>query len=421
MDEYNKDYDNELEDIEEPKEEVIEGEIVEVEDVKEPQEPHHHGPDGHRPPPHHKGPKHPRFMRFFPMIIIIMVVISLGTNVYLYTLITQITADSDLDSSLDTEVVSLSIEDDYTEMIAEVSNAVVGVAVYSDGQMTGSGSGVVYDTDGNDVYIITNHHVIEGAESIQIVFADTSTVEATLIGSDEYSDIAVMKVTVDFEVSVIEIGDSDTINTGETVFAIGSPLGIEYAGTVTKGIISATDRTVSVDLTDDGVDDWDMNVIQTDAAINPGNSGGAFVNAAGQLIGITSMKFSDTSVEGMGFCLPINDVMEVVAELLENGEVIRPVLGISGVSLDGFTGYELSYYRIDTDLSQGIYVVSVIEDGAAKNTGMEAGDIIVEFDGVQITTYKSFITALYNRSPGDTVEVVINRDGQEYELSITLE
>ncbi len=169
--------------------------------------------------------------------------------------------------------------------------------------------------------------------------------------------------------TAIKCGDSSKLETGETVLAIGSPLGIEYAGTVTQGIVSGIDRTVSVDLNDDGQEDWDMNVIQTDAAINPGNSGGALVNAAGELVGITSMKLADTSVEGMGFALPINDVITSVEQIISNGKVTRPLIGISGFSLSGYSSYQLRYYRIDTDLTDGIYVSRVTSGGPASKAG----------------------------------------------------
>lgn len=269
-------------------------------------------------------------------------------------------------------------------------------------------------------YIITNAHVVSGATDVQVVFSNKESVNATIVGSDTYSDIAVLKLTADFDMTAIKCGDSSLLDQGETVLAIGSPLGIEYAGTVTQGIVSGIDRTVSVDLNDDGQEDWDMNVIQTDAAINPGNSGGALVNMAGELVGITSMKLSNTSVEGMGFALPINDVITSVEQIIENGKVTRPQIGISGVSLSGYSSYQLRYYRINTDLTDGIYVSRVTSGGAASKAGIQEGDIIVKFDGKEVTTYKSFLTELYSKEPGDKVSVVVNRNGTEKTIEVTL-
>ena len=168
------------------------------------------------------------------------------------------------------------------------------------------------------------------------------------------------------------------------------------------------------------IDGFDGEYIQTDAAINPGNSGGALVNMAGELVGITSMKLSNTSVEGMGFALPINDVITSVEQIIENGKVTRPQIGISGVSLSGYSSYQLRYYRINTDLTDGIYVSRVTSGGAASKAGIQEGDIIVKFDGKEVTTYKSFLTELYSKEPGDKVSVVVNRNGTEKTIEVTL-
>ena len=202
--------------------------------------------------------------------------------------------------------------------------------------------------------------------------------------------------------------------------AIGSPLGIEYAGTVTQGIVSATERTISVDLNDDNYADWDMSVIQTDAAINPGNSGGAFVNAVGELVGITSSKYASTEVEGTGFAIPVNDVVSMIEEIKVNGKVTRPTLGISGVSLDAYSSYELYMYRIQTNVNKGIYISRVQSNSAASDAGLQSGDIITHFDGEEIESYKDFLTMLYSKNPGDKVTLTINRNGNESKVNVTL-
>ena len=337
----------------------------------------------------------------FKIVITLLVVASLGMNVFLFT---KVNKSSSSGSS--------------SNKNATVEN--VNYDVKSSRTASGSGSGVVYRVDGKTAYIITNAHVVSGATDVQVVFSNKESVNATIVGSDTYSDIAVLKLTADFDMTAIKCGDSSLLDQGETVLAIGSPLGIEYAGTVTQGIVSGIDRTVSVDLNDDGQEDWDMNVIQTDAAINPGNSGGALVNMAGELVGITSMKLSNTSVEGMGFALPINDVITSVEQIIENGKVTRPQIGISGVSLSGYSSYQLRYYRINTDLTDGIYVSRVTSGGAASKAGIQEGDIIVKFDGKEVTTYKSFLTELYSKEPGDKVSVVVNRNGTEKTIEVTL-
>ncbi|CCZ31707.1 putative uncharacterized protein [Coprobacillus sp. CAG:183] len=357
----------------------------------------------------------------FKIVITLLVVASLGMNVFLFTKVNKSSSSgSSSNKNATVENVNYDVKSSTTDVIEKVNSSVVGVLVYANGTASGSGSGVVYRVDGKTAYIITNAHVVSGATDVQVVFSNKESVNATIVGSDTYSDIAVLKLTADFDMTAIKCGDSSLLDQGETVLAIGSPLGIEYAGTVTQGIVSGIDRTVSVDLNDDGQEDWDMNVIQTDAAINPGNSGGALVNMAGELVGITSMKLSNTSVEGMGFALPINDVITSVEQIIENGKVTRPQIGISGVSLSGYSSYQLRYYRINTDLTDGIYVSRVTSGGAASKVGIQEGDIIVKFDGKEVTTYKSFLTELYSKEPGDKVSVVVNRNGTEKTIEVTL-
>ena len=357
----------------------------------------------------------------FKIVITLLVVASLGMNVFLFTKVNKSSSSgSSSNKNATVENVNYDVKSSTTDVIEKVNSSVVGVLVYANGTASGSGSGVVYRVDGKTAYIITNAHVVSGATDVQVVFSNKESVNATIVGSDTYSDIAVLKLTADFDMTAIKCGDSSLLDQGETVLAIGSPLGIEYAGTVTQGIVSGIDRTVSVDLNDDGQEDWDMNVIQTDAAINPGNSGGALVNMAGELVGITSMKLSNTSVEGMGFALPINDVITSVEQIIENGKVTRPQIGISGVSLSGYSSYQLRYYRINTDLTDGIYVSRVTSGGAASKAGIQEGDIIVKFDGKEVTTYKSFLTELYSKEPGDKDSVVVNRNGTEKTIEVTL-
>ena len=357
----------------------------------------------------------------FKIVITLLVVASLGMNVFLFTKVNKSSSSgSSSNKNATVENVNYDVKSSTTDVIEKVNSSVVGVLVYANGTASGSGSGVVYRVDVKTAYIITNAHVVSGATDVQVVFSNKESVNATIVGSDTYSDIAVLKLTADFDMTAIKCGDSSLLDQGETVLAIGSPLGIEYAGTVTQGIVSGIDRTVSVDLNDDGQEDWDMNVIQTDAAINPGNSGGALVNMAGELVGITSMKLSNTSVEGMGFALPINDVITSVEQIIENGKVTRPQIGISGVSLSGYSSYQLRYYRINTDLTDGIYVSRVTSGGAASKAGIQEGDIIVKFDGKEVTTYKSFLTELYSKEPGDKVSVVVNRNGTEKTIEVTL-
>lgn len=372
------------------------------------------------------------------VIVIIAIIASFAMNGYiLFNIVTGSNASTVVsDRNAVVKEVDYDVKSDTTEVVNKVSDSIVGVVVYqnsttssifgtptenSSEQASGSGSGVVYEKTGNYTYIITNHHVIDGASKVQVVFSNNEYVDAEVVGSDEYSDVAILRCQPDFDVTVIDIGDSSLLDKGETVLAIGSPLGIEYSGTVTQGIVSGTERTVSVDLDNDGVDDWDMNVIQTDAAINPGNSGGALVNMQGELVGITNMKFADETVEGMGFAIPINDVISVAKQIRTNGKVSYPVIGISGVSLSDYSSYQLQRYGVNVSVDTGIYVVKTTSDGPAQKAGIEAGDVIVKLGDQEITTYKSFLTALYAHQPGDKVSLTINRNGTEKVIDVTLE
>ncbi|MCD7894002.1 MAG: trypsin-like peptidase domain-containing protein [Erysipelotrichaceae bacterium] len=367
-------------------------------------------------------PKKKFHFSLFKIVVIVLLVISLACNgVLMYMVFFNNSSTSTSSSSTATvNEVNYDVSSDLTEIVAKAQESTVGVLTYENDTSSGSGSGVIYKVDGSTVYVITNHHVIEDASKIEVVYFNGEYITAELVGSDEYGDIAVLKMTVDFDVTAFDIGDSSLLDAGETVLAIGSPLGIEYAGTVTQGIVSSPLRTISVDLNDDGSYDWDMNVIQTDAAINPGNSGGALINAAGELVGITSMKYSSEDVEGMGFALPINDVVELADEIMETGKVSRPVLGISGISLSDYSSYELYMYRITTDVSQGIYIASVQSGSAAETAGLQTGDVITAFDGTEITSYKDFLTMLYAKDSGDSITLTINRDGNSMSVNVTL-
>lgn len=358
--------------------------------------------------------------KFFKIVVCVLLVVSLASNGFLmYKFFNNQTGGSSSQNAT-VKNINYDVKTNLTEVIEKAKEMTVGIAVYQNSKLAGSGSGVLYKLDGKTVYVITNHHVIDGSESIEVIFSNSKSVKAELVGSDQYGDIAVLKMSIDFDVEVFKTGDSELLDAGEPVLAVGSPLGIEYAGTVTQGIVSATKRAVSVDLNNDGKEDWDMNVIQTDAAINPGNSGGALVNAAGELVGITSMKFASEEVEGMGFALPINDAVKLVEEIMSTGKVTRPSLGISGLSLDGYSSYELYMYRIQTNLNKGIYVADVQSGSSASKAGIKIGDVITKFDGVDIESYKDFLTKLYAKKPGDTIKLTINRSGSTTSVNVTL-
>ena len=283
---------------------------------------------------------------------------------------------------------------------------------------SGTGSGFVYKKDDLYGYIITNHHVVDGASKIYVTNSAGIKSEAKLLGSDEYSDIAVLSVEVSNVLTICELGDSTLVKIGDTIFTVGSPLGSKYQGTVTKGIISGKDRQVSVSLTNG---DFVMDVIQIDAAINPGNSGGPLVNINGQVIGVNSLKLVKDEIEGMGFAIPIELAISS-AQKLEKGEKIeRPQLGIQMLDISD-NNYLLSRYqiKIDSNITFGIVVIAVENNKPAFNAGLQKGDIIISINGENIIDSAHFKYKLYKFSVGDSIVVKYIRNGKTYETTINL-
>lgn len=286
----------------------------------------------------------------------------------------------------------------------------------------GTGSGVIYKAENGDAYVVTNNHVVEGSDGINVQFADGSVSEAELVGADVWTDLAVLRIPDDNVTTVAEFGDSDALTVGETAIAIGSPLGTDYAATVTAGIISAKDRSVAVDINADSVPDWETQVLQTDAAINPGNSGGALVNIAGQVIGINSMKIASEGVEGIGFAIPSNDVMQIAEQLETNGEVIRPYLGISLLDLAYVSEEQQSQVlNLPEDVEGGIVVADVQPRSPADRGGLEANDVIVSFGGQPVNNNVELRQQIYSTEIGQDVEVEFYRDGELQSTTLTMQ
>ena len=269
----------------------------------------------------------------------------------------------------------------------------------------GVGSGVIFRADG---YIVTNNHVIEGAKELIVSLADGRTLKGKLIGADSVTDLAVVKVDAK-DLPVAAFGDSDQIVVGEPAIAIGNPMGLEFQGSVTSGVISALNRTLDIS-------DRRVKLLQTDAAISPGNSGGALVNADGQVIGINSAKVAASGVEGMGFAIPINTVRTVVEEIMDKGYVARPYLGVSV-----FDPNTAARYGYQLNIDKGVFIFKVTLDGPAGKAGIQRGDIILKIDGAEVNTVSELRAKVGEHAIGDTVNVTIDRNGHERDLSVTLE
>ncbi|MGT2667455.1 S1C family serine protease [Streptococcus rifensis] len=356
------------------------------------------------------------------------------------------TTTSSTSSNTSTSKTTYNNTTSVSEAVTKVQDAVVSVLNYqtsssvnsdnpysifgnntSSGELalTGEGSGVIYKKEGDVAYLVTNTHVVTGAEEIEIKLADGNTVEGTLVGSDTYSDISVIKIDAAAVTTVAEFGDSDSVNVGEVAIAIGSPLGAAYANSVTQGIISSLSRTVTSKAEDGQT--ISTNAIQTDAAINPGNSGGPLINIQGQVIGITSSKItsssaslsSSVSVEGMGFAIPSNDAVAIINQLEKNGTVERPALGIQMTNLSRLSATDLSRINVPKDLTAGIVVISV-QSGLSADGNLEKYDIITKIDDKAIESSSDLQSALYSKNIGDTVTVTFYRDGKEQTADIQL-
>ena len=323
---------------------------------------------------------------------------------------------------------------DIADMVEQASPAIVGVVNIQQQQQSGQGfyypfeqqgqeesvesgigSGVIFKVEGNTAYVVTNNHVIEGSDQIEIAFSSGEKTSAELVGTDALTDLAVLKMDAGYVEAVLEFGDSSVVRAGEEVIAIGNPLGLEYAGSVTQGIVSAVDRTVSVE-TSAGA--WDLTTIQTDAAINPGNSGGALMNAQGQVIGINSLKISDDDVEGIGFAIPSNDAVPIINEIMETGQVNRPYLGVGLASLEEIPQYYLQ--SLPEEVEGGVVITSVQEGSAASNAGLQVQDVIVAVNGTEVGNSTDFRKNLYNLKPGDTAELTVFSSGKEKTVKVTL-
>ena len=330
-------------------------------------------------------------------------------------------------------------ENSTTQAVNKIKDAVVSVITYSankqssvfgteesnsdtdNQQIASEGSGVIYKKNENDAYIVTNTHVINGASKVDIRLADGTKVPGEIIGSDTFSDIAVVKISSEKVTPVAEFGDSSQLNVGETAIAIGSPLGSEYANTVTQGIISSLNRNVSLKSEDGQA--ISTKAIQTDTAINPGNSGGPLVNIQGQVIGITSSKIASnggTSVEGLGFAIPSNDVQNIIKQLESDGKVTRPALGIQMVNLSNVGANDLRKLNIPSGLTSGVVVRSV-QSNMPANGHLQKYDVITKVDEKEITSSTDLQHALYNHAIGDTIKITYYRNGKEETTSIKLD
>ena len=373
------------------------------------------------------------------LLLIILISFSSGLLGSLTILKLNQKPDTEVQNNQTITQTSVKNENSTTKAVEKVKDAVVSVITYSANsqnslfgsgesdtdtnteQVSSEGSGVIYKKEGEFAYLVTNTHVINGASKVDIRLADGTKVPGDIVGSDTFSDIAVVKISSEKVTTVAEFGDSSQLTVGETAIAIGSPLGSEYANTVTQGIVSSLNRNVSLKSEDGQA--ISTNAIQTDTAINPGNSGGPLINIQGEVIGITSSKIASnggTSVEGLGFAIPANDVKNIIKQLEKDGKVTRPALGIHMVNLTNLSTTDLQKLKLPDNVTSGVAVRSVQKNMPA-NGHLQQYDVITKIDDTKISSTTELQNALYSHSIGDEMTVTYYRNGKEETTKIKLD
>lgn len=307
-----------------------------------------------------------------------------------------------------------------SQSVNKIYDAVVLIESYKGTQVVSTGTGFVYKKDDKVGYIITNEHVISNASKIMVTFYNGTEVEATLLGGDIFADIAVISVDVKHVVKVAEIGSSETVLLGETVFTVGTPIANEYMGTVTRGIISGKNRMVSVSV-GGGSDDWIMKVLQTDAAINPGNSGGPLVNINGEVIGVNSLKFVKQEIEGMGFAIPIETAMVHIEKLEKGIKIQRPLLGVQFIDVNNTWELYRAGITLDENIKYGAVIAAVINDTPAVAGGFKKGDVILKIGDTQLKNQAYLRYCLYKYNIGDTIKITYQRGKEIKTANIKLD
>lgn len=306
-----------------------------------------------------------------------------------------------------------------TKVVKDNIKSVVRITYYQ-AESASVSTGAILSSESGNVYVVTNHHSLSGVNRVSVTFNSGEEVDAVVVGSDSLTDLSLIKVTVGFRAEPFSIGDSSLVNIGTNALSIGSPLGYEFTGSASLGIITAINRVIEADLNNDGDADWESLVFQTDASINQNNSGGPLINLAGELIGITTMKFNDKVVGG-GVVIPINEVMLIVDQLKVNAKVTRPLLGISAIDIDPLTQAQKSNYGVQLDLDNGIMITVVHEGSPAFSAGLKAADVITQIDGVPVNTMNQFRKLIYEKKAGDQLEILVVRGTGTTTLTVILE
>ncbi len=357
-----------------------------------------------------------------PALTILVIALSLISGCLgAYMMLNSFSSNVTTNNGITTSTTKLNEPNSISNAVSKVYDSVVVVEVYNNKQLVSTGTGFVYKKENGKAYLMTNNHVISGGKEIKVLFTDETEQDATIVGSDTFSDIAVLSIKDSDKIVAATMGDNSKSKVGDTVFTVGSPEGSDYAGTVTKGILSAQNRLVEVALSNSQTSDYFMQVLQTDAAINPGNSGGPICNSNGEVIGITNMKLVDDTVEGMGFAIPIEEALKVTEILEKEGKVSRPYIGISMLDLSNSFYLWQAGILVPENVTSGIAVYKVENNSPAQKAGLQKGDIITKISGKKTGSLAEFRYELYKHSPNEEVEITYIRNGEEKTTKVTLE
>lgn len=343
-------------------------------------------------------------------------------------------AESQVQNTSDSAIKPVSVQQtsaksnsSIADTVERLSKTIVGIENYqqqqdrsiygtpnsSESVKSGTGSGVIFQKNNDTAYIVTNNHVVEGSSKLEVSLYNGEKVSAEIVGTDALTDLAVLKIDAKHVEATAEFGDSTTLRPGDQVYAIGNPLGLDLSRTVTQGIVSAINRSIAVSTS---AGNWDTNVIQTDAAINPGNSGGALINPQGLVIGINSLKIAESGVEGLGFAIPSNDVIPILNELIENGKIERPYLGVGLADLE-----QIPEFYWPANVEGGVMITTVEENSAAAKAGLKAKDMIVSMNGTKVANSSELRKYLYTKvKNGDEIKMEVNRNGEVISITVQL-
>lgn len=328
----------------------------------------------------------------------------------------------------DIPISELISEDEYNPpSISELSNAIVGIInlkqqnIWTPNEEAGTGSGIIYKVENEKAYIVTNNHVVENANVVEVELNNEERVEAKVLGTDSLTDLAVLEIDATYVEYVASLGSSNDLQVGETVIAIGNPISMDFSGTVTKGIVSGLNRSLKVDTNGDGQPDWITEVIQTDAAINPGNSGGALVNSEGKVVGINSMKIAQQSVEGIGFAIPIDSAIPIMEQLESKGEIARPFIGITTVEISQVPFQFQNKINLPENVEGGMVIADVQQNSPASEIGLQQFDVITKINDQEVTSLLDLRKYMYSEtSIGEKVKIEFIRDGKQKVATLEL-